>query len=167
MTVKKSKSAKRAFLGRFLTFWVSLIRRIRILQKIWLLDNVYPKYGPSMFENDQKSEEMDQKSSHSLIFLCFWVIRLWRTRISTWSWWFYDPLPRYGSLKMQNRPKLTVNGAKIKVWFFHFLGNLTMGNSNLKTFLMILVSIFEKMDIKCFNFIDFWINRLLKNTKLC
>ncbi len=61
MTVKKSKSAKRAFLWRFLTFWVNLIRRIRILQKFWILDNVYPRYGPSKFENDQKSENMDQK----------------------------------------------------------------------------------------------------------
>jgi hypothetical protein len=49
-------------LGRFLTFWVNLIRRIRILQKFWLLDNVYPRYGPSKLENDQKSEKMDQKS---------------------------------------------------------------------------------------------------------
>ncbi len=56
--------------------------------------------------------------SHSLIFLCFWVIRPWRTRFSTGFWWFYNPFPRYGSLKMQNRPKLTVNGPKMKVWFF-------------------------------------------------
>ncbi len=34
--LKKWKSAKRAFLGRFLLFWVNLIRRIRILQKFWL-----------------------------------------------------------------------------------------------------------------------------------
>jgi hypothetical protein len=32
------------------------------LQKIWLLDNVYPRYGSSKLENDQKSEKMDQKS---------------------------------------------------------------------------------------------------------
>ncbi len=61
MRIKKSKSAKRAFLGRFLTFWVNLIRRIWILQKFWLLDNVYPRYGRSKFENDQKSEKTDQK----------------------------------------------------------------------------------------------------------
>jgi hypothetical protein len=30
--------------------------------KILTFDNVYPRYGPSKFENDQKSEEMDQKS---------------------------------------------------------------------------------------------------------
>ncbi len=58
MTAKKWKSAKRAFLGRFLTFWLNLIRTIRILQKIWLLDDVCPRYGPSVrkpkFENDQK-----------------------------------------------------------------------------------------------------------------
>ncbi len=40
LQLKKWKSAKRAFLGRYLTFWVNLIRRIRILQKFWLLDNV-------------------------------------------------------------------------------------------------------------------------------
>ena len=62
MRIKKSKSAKRAFLGRFLALWVNLIRRIRILQKIWLLDNVYPRYGPSKLKNVQKCEKMDQKS---------------------------------------------------------------------------------------------------------
>jgi hypothetical protein len=62
MTVKIWKSAKRAFLGGFLILWVNLIRRFRILQKFWLLDNVYPRYGPSKFEYDQKSEKMDQKS---------------------------------------------------------------------------------------------------------
>ncbi len=120
MTDKKSKSAKRAFLGGFLTFWVNLIRRIQILQKFWLLDNVYPRYRPSKMENDKKVKKWTK--NHSLISLCFWVIRPWRTRISTRFWWFYDPLPRYGSLKMQNRPKLTVNGAKIKVWVFSLFG---------------------------------------------
>jgi hypothetical protein len=32
---------------------------------------------------------------------------------------------------------------KLKFEFFDFLGNLTVGNSNLKTLLMILASIFE------------------------
>ncbi len=62
MTVKKSKSAKRAFLGGFLTFWVNLIRRNRILQKFWILDYVYPRYGHSKLKNVQKCEKMDQKS---------------------------------------------------------------------------------------------------------
>ena len=62
MRIKKSKSAKRAFLGGFWIIWVNRVRRIRILQKFWLLDNVYPRYGPSKFENDQKIEKMDQKS---------------------------------------------------------------------------------------------------------
>jgi hypothetical protein len=59
---KKWKSANRAFKGRFLTFWVNMIRRIRILQKFWHLDNVYPRYGPSKLKNVQKCEKMDQKS---------------------------------------------------------------------------------------------------------
>jgi hypothetical protein len=67
MTVKNWKSAKRAFLGGFLTFWVNLIRRIRILQKFWLLDNFYPRYEPSKLQNDQKSEKMDQKSEFDFI----------------------------------------------------------------------------------------------------
>ncbi len=91
MKEKKSKSAKRAFLGGFLTFWVNLIRRIRIL------DYVYPRYGPSKLKNVQKCEKMDQKSKFdffvflgnftmentNLRFLTFWLFRLRRTRILT------------------------------------------------------------------------------------
>jgi hypothetical protein len=46
---------------------------------------------------------------------------------------------------------------KLKFDFFHFLGNLTMGNSNLKTFLMILVSIFEIRASKKRGEHQFWI----------
>jgi hypothetical protein len=57
-------------MGRFLTFWVNLIRRIRILQKFSLLNYVYPRYGPSKLENDQKSEKMDQNSKFDIfVFL--------------------------------------------------------------------------------------------------
>ncbi len=116
--LKKWKSAKRAFLGRFLTCWVNRVRRIRILQKFWLC---------TMFTRDKGPQSLTKKvkkwtKSHSLIFLCFWVIQPWITRISTRFWWFYDPFPRYGSLKMQNRPKFTVKGAKIKVWLFSLFG---------------------------------------------
>jgi hypothetical protein len=32
------------------------------LQKFWILDHVYPRYGPSKLKNVQKCEKMDQKS---------------------------------------------------------------------------------------------------------
>ncbi len=45
---------------------------------------------------------------------------------------------------MQNRPKLTVKEAKIKVNFFHFLGNLiNNGEFEFENVLVILVFIFE------------------------
>ncbi len=87
--LKKWKSAKRAFLGGFLTFWVNLIRRIRILHKFWLFGHLDPSCKMTI-------KVKKWTKSRSLIFLCFWVILPWRTRISTRFWWFYDPLPRYG-----------------------------------------------------------------------
>ncbi len=98
-------------------FWDDFWFLVNLIRRIWICKNFD---FSTMFTRDTglQSSKITKKvkkwiKSHSLIFVCLWVIRLWRTRISTRFWWFYDPLPRYGSLKMQNRPKLTVNGAKI------------------------------------------------------
>ncbi len=70
MTVKKSKSAKRAFLGGFSNFWVNLIRRIRILQKVWIWTMFTRDTAPQSWK---KSKNVKKRTkSRSLIFLCFW-----------------------------------------------------------------------------------------------
>ncbi len=65
---KKMKIGQKSFFGAFLCFWVNLIQRIRILQKFWLLDNIYPSYGPSKFKNDKKVKKLT-KSHDFFVFL--------------------------------------------------------------------------------------------------
>ncbi len=108
---KKIKIGQKSFFGAIFDFLGKSDTENSKFAKILTFEQCLPEIRalkvvkwPKKWKNGPKVE---------VWFFCVFVNRPWRTLISTRFWWFYDPLPRYGSQKMQKRPKLTLNGVKI------------------------------------------------------